>query len=121
MAVISVSHIHKEPEGIRLSKKFRLLFRLAVAIILICLPLAHELNSLELVGTVTGLLVLLLVSELWAASNCHERLFGRDRACQYTGRCPKGRLLEMVKHGRPVEVDHLTDDKEKNSGHTVGP
>ncbi|KAK4507404.1 hypothetical protein PRZ48_001139 [Zasmidium cellare] len=121
MALISVSHVHRQHEGIRLTKKFRLMARLAVAIVIICLPLAEHLNSLDLVGTVTGLLVLLLITELWAASNVHEKLFGRTRPCKYTGRCPKGMLLEIVKNGGQVDVEGLSEDKEKYRGHTVGP
>lgn len=121
MALISISHVHKEPEGIRLTKRFRLAARIAVAIVFVCLPLAHDLNSLELVGTVTGLLVLLLVGELWSASSCNEKLFGRDKACQYTGRCSKGLLREMIKGGQEVNMDDLSNGKEKDSGHMVGP
>ncbi|CAK4028528.1 low temperature requirement A [Lecanosticta acicola] len=121
MAIISISHVHKQSEGIRLTKKFRLSARIAVAIVFICLPLVHDLNSLQLVGIITGLMVLLLVGELWSASSCHEKLVGRDKVCEYTGRCSKGILKEMIKGGREVDIDGLITDKEKDGGHVVGP
>ncbi|EME89255.1 uncharacterized protein MYCFIDRAFT_213586 [Pseudocercospora fijiensis CIRAD86] len=122
MALISISHIHREQEGrVRLTKKFRLIFRISVAVILICLPLAHSLDSLDLIGTVTGLLVLLLCLELWAASNVHDKLFGRTTTCQYFGNCGKKDLRAMLQGGKEVDIDMLIKDKNKNSGCTVGP
>lgn len=121
MALISISHVHREHEGIRITKKFRLMFRLVIAVILICLSLAYDLNSLQLIGTVTGLLVLLLVTELWAASDHRTKLVGRDRTCQYIGNCGKKKLQEMVRGGREVDLNGLIADKEKNNGCTVMP
>ncbi|KXT10484.1 hypothetical protein AC579_8880 [Pseudocercospora musae] len=106
---------------VRVTKKFRLIFRISVAIILICLPLAHSLDSLDLIGTVTGLLVLLLCLELWAASNVHDKLFGRTTTCQYFGNCGKKDLRAMLQDGKEVDMDLLTKDEEKNSGCTVVP
>lgn len=121
MGMISISHVHKENEHIRLTKKWRLAVRFLVSIVCICLPLAHELTSLSLVATVTGLLVLLLIAEVWAASNTQESLFGRDRPCRYTGRCSRGMLHEIIRSGKEVDMDQLVSDKGKDSGYTVGP
>ena len=121
MTVISVSHVHKEIAGVRLRKRFRLAFRLAVSVVLICLPLATNLTSLELVGTVTGLIVLTLVTELWANSCCHDTLFARSKPCQYTGHCQRKDLEAMVKAGKEVKVEQLACPKTTKSGITVGP
>ncbi|EME48450.1 hypothetical protein DOTSEDRAFT_161978 [Dothistroma septosporum NZE10] len=122
MALVSMSHVHREHEGIRLLKKKRLLIRILVAIILICLPLAKHLNSIDLVGTVTGLIVFLLVTELGATSDAKASLVGREKACRYTGRCSRGQLLEMMKNGRDIDPAELAPkDKEKYEGQTVQP
>lgn len=121
MGLISISHVHKEVEGIRLSKRYRLIFRFSVAIVLVCLPLADGLNSLQLVGTVTGLVVLTLVTELWACSSCHEKLMQRSKPCQYFGHCGKKSMEAYVKDGKEVSVEGLGSEKVKNSGITIGP
>lgn len=121
MSIISISHVHKEPEGTRLIKRYRLMSRVAVSIIMVCLPLATSLNSVELIGLVTGLLVFLLVTELFAASNANEKLCGRDKACKYTGRCSKGKLHKMISSGKGIEVDGLISDKDKESGQIIAP
>ena len=92
-----------------------------MAIVVICLALADSLNSLQLIGVVTGVLVFLLVVELGATSDARERLFGRAKDCQYFGRCNKKNLTRMVKSGQEMDVDELVTDKGKNSGCTVGP
>ncbi|KAK5126641.1 hypothetical protein LTR85_009575 [Meristemomyces frigidus] len=121
MGFVSISHVHKEVEGLRLSKRHRLIFRFSVAIILACLPLADSLDSLQLVGTVTGLVVFTLVTELWACSSCHEKLTQRSKPCQYFGHCGKKNLEAYVKGGREVDVEELGSEKVKNSGITIGP
>ena len=121
MCSISMSHIHKETDGIRLRKRYRLAFRFAIAVVLILLPLAEKLNSLHLVGTVTGLVVFTLITELWANSCCHEKLFERSRPAQYLGHCKKKDLEALVKDGLNVDVEALGDEKIRKSGITVGP
>lgn len=121
MAVISTAHVHREVEGLRLPKRFRLGFRLVIAVILICLPLAEGLNSLELVGTVTGLVVLTLIAELWANSCCHETLFQRSKPCQYIGRCGKKDLRAMIEDDEELDIDRIVCEKTKRSGIMLGP
>jgi hypothetical protein len=111
MAFISISHQHKDIEGLRLKKQWRLSGRLVVAVILICLPLAESLNSLELVGTVTGLVAFTLALELWATSCCKEKLCERSKPCKYTGHCPKAKLHALVKRGSKVDFVELGDDR----------
>ena len=107
MGLISMSHVHKEMEGLRLRKAWRLCGRFVVAIILILLPLAKSLNSLQLVGIVTALIVFVLTLELWAASSCNEALFQRSKPCKYLGHCGKKDLVAMVRNGQEVNLDQL--------------
>ena len=116
MGGISISHVHQEIPGLRFPKKYRLVARFAVAIILICLPLAENLNSLQLVGTVTALIVFVLVVELWAGSSCHEKLFSRSKPCQYFGHCGKRELEAYVRNGKEVGVEALGSERQKKSG-----
>lgn len=113
MGLIATTHIHKEPGGQRLAKKWRLVFRLLVAVAVICLPLAGDgLDSLELVATVTGLIVLVLGVELWAVSCCHEGVWGRTRPCEYIGTCRKKELERLVKEGGEVKIEELGEKEE---------
>ena len=120
MGIISITHDHKEIEGLRLKKRWRLCGRFAIAIILICLPLAEGLNSLQLVGTVTGLITFALVLELWASSSCNVKLCSRCTPCKYTGHCGKKDLEALIKEGREVDTKQLSRDPTKNSGLICG-
>nr|OQO25053.1 hypothetical protein B0A51_07432 [Rachicladosporium sp. CCFEE 5018] len=120
MTLISLSHIHKSPTNIRFPKKKRLAYRIAVAIILILLPLAESLNSLELVGTVTALVLFLLFCELWACSCAGAKLVGRDKQCKYMGACRKKDLMKLVRDGGGVEVLGKLS-REKGGGLGVAP
>lgn len=121
MGLISISHVHKEIPGLRLKKRWRLLFRFAIALVLICLPLAEKLDSVELVGTVTGLIVFTLGTELWASSCCHEKLLQRSKPCQYIGHCGKRDLEALVRDGKEVDVEALGTERMRKSGLAVGP
>lgn len=65
MTLISFAHIHKKVDKQRIMKRPRLIVRLAVAIVLICLPMADGLTSLQLIATTTGLIVFVLMIEIW--------------------------------------------------------
>ena len=65
MTIISLTHVHKKVEKQRILKRPRLAIRSAVAITLICLPLADGLNSLQLISTTTGLILFVLMVEVW--------------------------------------------------------
>lgn len=113
--VISLSHVHKEAGGTRLMKRHRLVNRLGVCIILFCLPVAHGLNSLQLISIVTGLIVWVLLLELWGSSCPKESFFGEKTACKYTAKCKvsKKDLEAAVKGGDVVHVKDLSDRGEK--------
>lgn len=106
-----MTHVHKEASNsrIRLAKRYRMANRLAVCIIMICLPLAHRLNSLYLISVVTGLLVWVLLLELWGVSCPDDSFFGEKSSCKYTARCKlsKKELEEAAKSGSPIDVQEL--------------
>ncbi|KAG0648108.1 hypothetical protein D0Z07_5884 [Hyphodiscus hymeniophilus] len=113
LRIISLCHVHKEASGhrIRIPKRRRLLNRFAVCIILFCLPLAHWLNSLQLVATTTGLIIYLLVLELWGMSCPNESFFGEKKP----SRCKvmKKDWESAVKGGHVIQVQQLADGGEK--------
>jgi len=117
MGIISLCHHHKESSGhlIRIPKRKRLTNRFAVCIILFCLPLVHSLNSLQLISTTTGLIIWVLLLELWGMSCPNESFFGEKKACRYTARCKisKKDLESAVKGGHVIKVQQLTDRGEK--------
>ncbi|KAA8574237.1 hypothetical protein EYC84_005739 [Monilinia fructicola] len=101
MGIISGTHIHKkDSHGIRLAKRWRMLNRLLICIIIICLPLAQSLTSLHLISIVTALLLWVLTLELWGMSCPDESFFGESRKCAYTAKCrvsrgSRGELLRL--------------------------
>ncbi|KAK5110908.1 hypothetical protein LTR62_005446 [Meristemomyces frigidus] len=121
MGVISMSHVHKEVEGLRLKKRYRLAWRFCIALVLICLPFADSLNSLELIGTVTALVVFALGTELWAASCSGESLCSRTKPCRYTGLTGKRKLHAIVEGGKEVDVGSLASGNHSQDGLIVGP
>nr|XP_023908612.1 uncharacterized protein LOC112020286 [Quercus suber]POF15566.1 hypothetical protein CFP56_48760 [Quercus suber] len=121
MGLVAISHVHKESPGLRLKKRWRLMCRFSVAIVLILLPLADSLDSLELVGTVTALIVFVLVMELWACSCCNEKLFQRSSPCRYLGQCGKKEMQSLVQGGREVDLGVLASEREKAGGFTIAP
>ncbi|KUJ08616.1 uncharacterized protein LY89DRAFT_691040 [Mollisia scopiformis] len=117
MGIISISHIHKDAEGVRISKKHRMLNRFAVCVIFFALPTAKGLNSLQLVSVTTGLVVWVLLWELWGMSCPDESFFGEKKPCRYTARCKisKKDLESAVKGGHVVNVSSLSDTGEKGT------
>ncbi|RDW71363.1 hypothetical protein BP6252_07926 [Coleophoma cylindrospora] len=115
MGIISLSHVHKESGGARLRKAYRLANRFCVCIIILCLPTAHRLNSLQLVSIVTGLLIWVLLLELWGASCPDESFFGEKVQCRYTAKLKlsKKDLHSAAKTGDTICVKDLSDKGEK--------
>ena len=115
IGLISISHTHKDTEGTRISKKYRLVNRFVVCIILLLLPTVHSLNSLQLIATTTGLIIWVLVLELWGISCWEESFFGEKKACRYTARCKisQKELESAVKGGHVIQVEQLKDKGEK--------
>jgi len=114
MGCIALTHIHKEMPT-HMPKRKRMIMRFAGAISLICLPMAESLNSLQLIGAVTGIIVVVLMSELWAQSCSRDtRLFDRSGCCRYTGHVGKKDLQEIVSGGT-VKIENI-----KSARHCAG-
>ena len=117
MSIISLCHVHKDSaKGIRLLKRYRIANRFAVSVILLLLPLSEHLSSLQLVSIVTGLLLWVLLIELWGVSCPDDAWFGKEGGkCKYTANCKisKRDLESAVKDGQVIKVAELKDKGEK--------
>ncbi|MCJ1384931.1 hypothetical protein MMC17_008049 [Xylographa soralifera] len=108
MGGISASHYHKSIGSQRVLKRHRLGIRFAVAIVLVCLPLASGLNSLGLLATTTALVVFVLVVDLWGCTCEHEAFWRGDRKCRYSAECMlKRKDIEAMKMGAVLDVEDL--------------
>jgi low temperature requirement protein LtrA len=109
MGAISMSHVHKDLKGMRLSKRVRLGFRSATGVVMVLLPLAGErLDSLGLVATMTGLIVVSLVVEVWGASRKGTGLrVGEGKPRGYVGHCGKRDFQAILGENGSVDVDAL--------------
>lgn len=122
MAAISYSHIHKKIENQRIRKRPRLALRLAVGIVLICLPLAHNLNSLELIFTTTGLVVLTLIFEVGGSTSTNSSFWRDKRKCRYSTECRMRRktIQDAMKAGVKVDVAEMMEARgEDKSGYAT--
>lgn len=113
--IISLTHIHKDINGVRITKGQRLANRFAVCIILFCLPTAHQLNSLYLIAVTTSLIIWVLFVELYGASCPGETFFGKSETCKYTARCKlrKKDMEAAIKTGQVINVQELAHTGEK--------
>ncbi len=97
MGLISLCHIHKKLPDAHLAKRVRLAIRCGVAVVIICLPLAHSLNSLHLISITTSLVVLVLALDIfgnscqggkfWSGGFCEQQ----KKNCRYSAECKVGR------------------------------
>ncbi|KAL8694735.1 MAG: hypothetical protein Q9218_000661 [Villophora microphyllina] len=114
MSVISFCHVHKKFEGQRVTKRSRLALRVAVATVIVCLPLAESLSSLQLISTTTGLVGLVLAFDLYGCTYVGESFLRDGRKCKYWADCPRKRrraLEEAMKTGAMVNVEELAVDE----------
>ena len=96
-----------------MKKHFRLLFRFVISIIIICLGTTH-LNSLELVGTTTGLVMCVLALEIVGATCTGDNPLW-DKKCTrnkatYSAKCNKLRRKELERaalEGEVLDVEEL--------------
>jgi hypothetical protein len=109
MGVISFSHVHKKLENARLLKRPRLAIRSAVSAIIICLPLAHSLNSLDLIAITCSLTIFILIIDLYGNS-CQGQQFWSGglcpkarKNCTYTARCPMSKRKQRKLRQKLVE------------------
>ena len=109
LGAISLSHVHKDIQGQRLSKIQRLPLRVAIAITILCLPLAESLTSLTLVATTTGLVVIILIYELYGSTNYEEGFWKCKRQYKYSADCRmrKKILIDKLKNGETVKLEEV--------------
>ncbi len=112
LAIITWTHTHRNIPNQRIRKHFRLLFRIVIAVAIICLPLAHF-DSLQLVATSTGLVACILIIELfgstcWGESFWRNANCGRSK-CSYSARCgvKKEELEQSLKSGTILNVEEI--------------
>ena len=106
MSVISLSHVHKGFEGQRLTKEVRLVVRISIAIILVCLPLAHGLNSLQLIATTTCLVAFVLAVDVWGSTDQRQTFWRCSRTGNYSADCRLKRksIVDALKKGEKIEL-----------------
>ena len=101
--------MHKEFDGERVEKRYRISVRLSVAIILIFLPLADSLSSLQLVSITTGMVVLTLMVDVYGSTSIHDEFWRCTSQCRYRAICPIKRKLAMdaIKTGTTIRLEEV--------------
>ena len=119
VGAISVAHVHKEFEGQRIKKRYRVASRIAVAVVLIFLPLADKLNSLQMVATTTALVVFTLIVDLYGSTSIHDSFWKDRRKCKYSANChmKKKDIEDAVKTGQIIEVEKLSKGTKDEKGY----
>lgn len=119
MTIISLCHVHKKVEKQRIFKRPRLAVRSAVAVILSCLPLADGLSSLQLISTTTGLIVFVLMVEVWGQTPKPDCFWKNRQKCRYAAECHvrKKMIDDALKAGVMIDVAELTKSDSKKSEH----
>lgn len=116
MSIISLTHIHKVFDGQRIGKNKRITNRIIVSIILLCLPLANELSSLQVVSITTGLVVYVLMVDFYGSTSIHDDFWKCTSQCKYRAECPlkKKLLVDALKSGTKIKLEEVkTDGGEK--------
>ncbi|CAD6582287.1 MAG: hypothetical protein ASARMPREDX12_000893 [Alectoria sarmentosa] len=100
---------YKEFDGERIRKRYRIIVRASVAIIIIFLPLADSLSSLKLVSITTGLTVLTLIVDVYGSTSIHDDFWKCTTQCGYRANCPIKRKLAMdaVKTGTTIRLEEV--------------
>jgi low temperature requirement protein LtrA len=117
MTVISLTHTYKTMADIRLGKPYRVALRFAASVAILLLPLAKErLNSLQLVATTTGIMLVVLIMELLGSSCMQVKFLGfnwkghwEKRKCTYAARChvTNKELEAKFKNGEVIQVEEV--------------
>ncbi len=113
MSIISLTHVHKVFDGQRIKKKTRLLNRIAVAVVLICLPLAESLSSLQLISVTTGLVVYVLIIDVYGSTSIHDDFWRCTSQCKYRADCglKKNLSIDALKRGMTVKLEEVQTDR----------
>jgi low temperature requirement protein LtrA len=112
MALISFCHVHKKLRRLHIRKRVRLVIRCCIAVVIICLPLAHDLNSLDLISITTSLVVLVLILDIFGNS-CQGNNFWTGGFCEAQKRNCKYRAELKVDKKRQREVERAMKQGEK--------
>ena len=106
LGIISLSHVHKEFDGQRIDKKYRIPVRVSVAIIFICLPLADKLDSLQLISVTTGLVVFTLMVDVYGGTSIYDNFWKCNKQCKYSAECSLKRklVIEALKSGTTIKL-----------------
>lgn len=110
MTVISFCHVYKDIPNQRIHKYGRATARFVAAIIILLLPLAQSLNSLDIISITTCLVVLTLWIEIFGASCVKDPFWVPcKRHCTYSARChmSKKELAASSKGGQIVNVEEI--------------
>lgn len=72
---------------------------------LICLPLTDRLDSLQLVSTTAGLIILVLITDLLGSTCMHDSFWREKRTCKDSAeyRLPRKDVENAVKSGQSVK------------------
>lgn len=110
IAIISTTHIHVPLPTQRLRKRTRHLFRLATAVVWMCLPLATNLNSLQLIGTTTAMTVLALAVDIYGMSSTEDSFFLWHGDDEYVVKRSKSRSQSEVGSMNSTDKEHALYD-----------
>ena len=121
MSIISMSHIHKEFDGQRIRKRYRIPNRIAVGIILICLSVVTSLDSLQLISVTTGLVVYVLMIDVYGSTSIHDEFWKCSSQCKYRAVCPlrKKDVVDALKTGTTINLAEVDLDGAEKGFHDV--
>ena len=120
MGIISWCHDHRRPADLRWSKTTRLANRFVVCIIMFFLPLAHSLNSLDLIAITLGLSLWVLLLELFGKSCKNDPFIGEKSGCsvRYSCKCSKKELenVNLSEKADRTSVEVVETDNKTKTG-----
>ena len=120
MGGIALTHDHRDFAGQRIGKMHRLVVRFAVAIVLVCLPLAEALNSLQLIATVACLVLAVLFVDLLGSTVRGDSLWNDRSRCEYAADCKlKHKDIEELASGGGTLRDLAARDVGEKGGATM--
>lgn len=113
-----MTHVHKEFEGQRIKKRYRVACRISAAVTLLCLPLAEKLNSLQMISTTTGLVAFALIIDLYGSTSIHDSFWKDRRKCKYRADChmKKKDMETAIKTGQTIEIAVLSKGTKGEKG-----
>lgn len=106
-----MTHVHKEFDGQRVGKRYRIPLRVLIAIVIICLGFAKFLSSLQLISTSTGLVVFVLIVDLYGSTSIHDTFWRCTAQCKYSAECALKRkvILNALKNGKTVKISEANN------------